>query len=112
MAENKFYTPEMELSSLLEGRHWDDTFPEPKVKPFDPIYGPTPFPVQEKEYIVGFQQQHCLRCGQDTFSYSGIFEAFEKGSLLCFTRCLNDKQSVSGKEVITTLETELCYKCA
>ena len=73
MSEEKFFTSDMELDALLNGRHWDDLFPKKKVQTFDPIYGPTPFKPTDATILAMFDKQTCITCGGVTTSYMGLF---------------------------------------
>jgi len=108
MAEEKFFTDDMSLDALLNGRHWDETFGKPKVKTFDPIYGPTPFH-STGHIIARFERQICLKCRSFSFVYQGIFRAVEADKVITYTK-LPDFTPYENKEV-TDLPIPFCYKC-
>lgn len=109
MSEEKFFNNDMSLQALLDGRHWDDTFGKPKVKTFDPIYGPTPFH-SNGHIIARFERQICLKCRSFSFAYQGIFRAVEQeDKSIKYTR-LPEYTPYENKEV-TDLPIPFCYEC-
>lgn len=108
MSNEKFFNDDMSLRALLDGRHWDDTFGKPKVKTFDPIYGPTPFH-SNGHIIARFERQVCQRCRSFSFAFQGIFKAVENNGTTTYTK-LPDYTPYENKEVVD-LPTPICYEC-
>ena len=109
MAEEKFFTPEMELDALLNGRHWDDLFEKQKVKIFDPIYGPTPFQTTIS-HIATFTRQTCAKCkGTQTF-FQGIYSYTMHNGVESY-KIAPETQPYQRKQVID-VTVPVCYTCA
>lgn len=110
MAEEKFFTDDMSLKALLDGRHWDDLFPKPKVKTFDPIYGPTPFK-PTGTIVARYERQICRQCGSFSFSFEGIFKLTQKeDGTESYQR--EPDYLVHEKKQVIDIPIPKCYECA
>ena len=109
MAEDKFFNNDMSLDALMNGRHWDDIFGKPKVKTFDPIYGPTPFK-PTGTIVARFERQICRKCKNFSFAFEGIFvsRVNDKGEEHLEPR--PDYTPYETKQIID-LPIPTCYSC-